>query len=165
MNQERHLVQPIVNDELEYVNHNIINIINSIKWNLTRKDVNSIEYCFYSNDQVADILRLIPHPGVEQQNLRNCLTASHPVVNRFLNTPINDHPLILYFPTDVDFDDPDRHIYDNIRTAFDFLGAIYTYYLDRADGNPAQIKTILSDDVYLDTINNYDDGYMILTKG
>lgn len=157
--QQEQFIQKLINEELRRNRDDIIKVLNLLRWNVSDKDLNNIQYCFYSENDTNYILRNIPHPGLNPGNVEKCLPATHPVINRLLNTPMIDLPFVLYFFINPDEDD--RQVYDNLRTPFDVLGAVYTYYLDRAGGDPTQIETVVNGETKLFMFQKMDDGYEV----
>lgn len=160
------MIQEFVEAELERNHQKLIDIVNNVggNWQVNEKSVNQIRYRFANRRQVQEIIQAIPHNKLHPDFYDDLLNATHPVVNRIMNTPLNEEPFILYLHTPNETQ-RNRLVYDNVRTPFDVLGAIHTFYVDRAGGDPRQIYDLIGTDNIFDMITEFNDGYRILLGG
>lgn len=137
----------------------------NISWSIGDKDTKEVRYglaALIKDDLLGNIPYRDPYEHIYGGDPEDdTVAANHPVVNAILNTPIlNKNPFVLYLEPEYDAD-LERVEFDNIRTAFDVLGAINTYYTDTAKNHHQKIGTILAGHIYFEGLIPYEDGYEI----
>ena len=136
----------------------------NITWTVGDNDVSSIRYTFENPQRVQEILRVIPYEEPEPETFGdetdNTLAGIHPGVNKLFSTTLfeQERPIILYLQPDIEVGDYDRLEYNNIRSLFDVLGAINTYYNEKTQGEP---ELILGDHIYFEGLTSHEDGYTV----
>lgn len=139
-----------------------------VTWIVGDNNIANIRYHFKSPEYVRTILDTYPYqetnPDEEPGPDKFSLAATHPIVNNLLNTPvINKTPYVLYLePEYNEGKDLQRFEFDNVRTSFDVLGAVNTYYMDKAKNNRGQVDKILHGHIYFGGLRIYNDGYEVI---
>ena len=161
-------IQQLVTEELQRIDNNVFNLLGNISWQMNDYDLSDIRYSFENYQRAQDILKQIPYtePSFYGYEGDPTLALTHPVVNTLMNIPLVTEPVVLYLKPA--YNKPyQRVVFDDIKTAFDILGAINTYYQDltrhaNENDRPYYIQQILTPDhIYFVGLEPYQDGYRL----
>lgn len=147
-------------------------MLKNVIWVVGDKNFGDIRYNFGTAERAQRILREFPYeeptPGTYGTPTDTSIAGTHPVVNIILtaqifknkNDPAAASPMVLYFEPEYNYgEDLQKVEYDDIKGAYDVLGAINTYYMDRANGKPEDIADILMGHIFFEGLRPYEDGF------
>lgn len=138
-------------------------LLDNISWIVGDSDVATVRYSFDKLLEKQNLLRATPYEDPDEEvygdDTDTSVSAIHPVINTMLSEPIQGlrQPFVLYLISNED-EDEERLEYDTVRSGFDVLGAINTYYNEKTQGDPS---LILGDHVYFEGITPTKDGYTV----